>query len=82
MYASHSQLATRWEGLCGIPALIKAESRKTEALSTMGKIKVVIIGGGISGIASGIRLTEALGDRLDLTVSHQFPISAHHPRPR
>lgn len=33
------------------------------------KIKVVVIGGGISGIATGIRLTEALGDRLELTVS-------------
>ncbi len=33
-----------------------------------GKIKVVVIGGGISGIASGIRLSEALGSRLDLTI--------------
>jgi cation diffusion facilitator CzcD-associated flavoprotein CzcO len=32
------------------------------------KIKVVVIGGGISGIASGIRLSEALGAKLDLTI--------------
>lgn len=35
---------------------------------TAPKIKVVVIGGGISGIATGIRLSETLGDRLELTV--------------
>lgn len=36
-------------------------------------IRVVIIGGGISGIAQAIRLKEQLGDHLSLTVSSAAP---------
>lgn len=44
-------------------------SSSSSSSNSNQKLKVVVIGGGISGIATGIRLSEALGDRLDLTVS-------------
>jgi cation diffusion facilitator CzcD-associated flavoprotein CzcO len=33
------------------------------------KTRIAIVGGGISGIAQGIRIKEAVGDRVELTVS-------------
>ncbi|KAI5478835.1 hypothetical protein MNV49_004567 [Pseudohyphozyma bogoriensis] len=37
------------------------------------KIRVIVIGGGISGIGQAIRLKERLGDRLELTVYERDP---------
>lgn len=54
------------------------------ALTKTLTMQVVIIGGGISGIATAIRLREFLGTKVDITVSAVFsrsrvfnPLGAH-----
>lgn len=43
-------------------------------------MQVVIIGGGMSGISTAIRLREFCGDRVGITVS--APFSSPHPKLR